>query len=227
MARLPRLYAPGVVQHVVQRPVDARVLFDDAADYRFFVDLLSDAVRELDVALHAYVLMPGQMRFLLTPPDDGALPRLVQALGRRYVPYLNRRLARSGPLWDRRYRSTLVDADALLLASMQRIETLPVAEGLVGEPAAWPWSSYAHHAGFEQQSVVSDHRGYWALSDTPFERQAIYRAALAAPLGIDAAARIDDAVDRGWALGSPAFAEGLDGIANRRTAPLIRGRKRR
>ena len=102
------------------------MLFDDAADYRFFVDLLVDAVREHDVALHAYVLMPRQMRFLLTPPESSALPRLLQTLGRRYVPYLNRKLARSGPLWDRRYRSTLVDADALLLASVQRIETLPV-----------------------------------------------------------------------------------------------------
>ena len=44
MARLPRLYAPGIAQHVLQRPADGRILFVDQDDYGLFAELLADAV---------------------------------------------------------------------------------------------------------------------------------------------------------------------------------------
>lgn len=226
MARLPRLYAPATVQYVVQKPVAGRELFVDAADYTLFLDLLQDAVRTHGVALHAYVLMPREIRLLATPSRPESIARLMQAIGRRYVPHLNRRTNRDGPLWDRRYRSTLIDADEFLLPSMRHVEGRPVAASLVGEAAAWPWSSHGHHVGREQQPFVSDHARYWALSDTPFERQAAYRDLAAMPLSEEAAGRIHAAVERGWALGGSSFVAALDESVNRRAQPLKRGRKR-
>ena len=226
MARLPRLYAPNTVQHVVQRPLAGRALFIDATDFALFTQLLQDAVRAQGVALHAYVLMPGEVRLLATPARADSIARLMQAIGRRYVPHLNRRTDRSGPLWDRRYRSTLIDADEFLLPSMRYIEQRPVIEALVAEPGAWRWSSFGHHIGSAQQPFVSDHARYWALSDTPFERQAAYRDLAAVALTDRASQRIDQAVERGWVLGDEAFIATIDETVNRRAQPLKRGRKR-
>ncbi len=227
MARLKRLYAPAVVQHLVQRPVAGRALFTDADDYMLFLALLEEGVRAHAVALHAYVLMPTQIRMLATPAQADSIARLMQTVGRRYVPHLNRKTARSGPLWDRRYRSTLIDADEFLLPSMRHVEHQPVLEALVGEPGAWRWSSYGHHVGREQQPLISDHALYWALSDTPFERQASYRGIAEASLPIAVLARIDAAVEGGWVLGGPAFVADLENAVNRRPGPLKRGRKRK
>jgi putative transposase len=227
MARLPRLYAPSIVQHVAQRPADGRVLFVDEDDYALFTRLLATAVREHGLALHAYVLLPSQIRLLVTPKDAGSIGRAMQSVGRHYVPHLNRKTGRTGPLWDRRYRSTLIDADAYLLESMRSIEQKPVAAGHVAAPAQWRWSSHGHHIGREQHAIVSDHALYWALSDTPFERQALYRELCDRPFDAAVAERIERAVERGWLLGDEAFIGSIEGRLNRRGQPLQRGRPRK
>ena len=227
MARLPRLYAPGTVQYVLQRPASGRSLFLDADDYALASRILEDATRAHGVAVHAYALLPQELRLLATPADAESIARAMQAIGRRYVPHLNRKAGRSGALWDRRYRSTLVDPAAWLIAAMRHIEHRPVALGHALDPAQWRWSSHAHHAGLGQEAWIQDHAAYWALSNTPFERQAAYRDLSATPLDTARAARIEAAVENGWVLGDDAYATGLQPLVNRRLRPLPRGRRSR
>jgi len=227
MARLPRLYAPGIAQHLVQRAAEGRRLFLDTDDYARFVALLKDAVRPSDFGLHAYVLLPDRVELLGTPgsPQGGAA--LLQSIARVYVPYVNRRSGRTGTLWRGRFRSNLVDPDAHLLDVMRFIETRPVVEGRAGTAADWPWSSASHHVGAIHQPFLQDHPRYWALSDTPFGRQATYRALLDTPLDGELVRRVRDTVDRGWALGDADFVEAMRQAANRRPQPLPRGRPRK
>ncbi len=227
MARLPRLYAPGIVQRVVQRAAEGRQLFDDADGYRFFAELLGQAASLHGLAIHAYVLLPQQFQLLATPGDANALPRTMQAVGRRFVPYMNRQSGRIGPLFDRRYRSTLIEAERYLMASMQQLETQPVEQGLAQSPDEWRWSSYRHHVGLEQESFLLDHPLYWALRNTPFERQAAYRSLLEAPLAADVASAIERATERGWGLGSELFLQSIAAHATRRATPLLRGRPKK
>ena len=227
MARLPRLYAPSVVQHVVQRPIDGRRLFDAPDDCAVFVEVLGDAVRAHHIALHAWTLTPLEFRFLATPSSADAIGRAMQAIGRRYVPLINKRTGRAGPLWQPRYRSTLIDAETYLLASMRHVEERPVVLGFVDDANAWPWSSHAHHVGRVRQPWVTDHRLYWALSDTPFERQAAYRAFVGAPAPAGLRERVDQAVERGWLLGDAAFAATFETELSRRAHPRAAGRPRK
>jgi putative transposase len=173
------------------------------------------------------VLLPSQVRLLATPPDAGAIGRVMQFIGRRYVPYLNHKTRRTGALWDRRYRSTLVGPGIHLLDAMRYIERQAVVEGLAATPEQWRWSSHGHHVGREQQAFVNDHPRYWSLSDTPFERQAAYRSLADTPLDPAARAQIETMVDRGWILGEAAFVAAVEGELNRRGGPLRRGRPRK
>ena len=225
MARLARLYAPGVVQHVTQHGSDGRAIFSDAADYLAFIAILHEAARAHGLAMHAYVLMPGHVHLLATPLDADSIARVMQAVGRRYVPYFNRKSQRGGALWEGRYRSTLIDATEYLLTCTRYLETKPVAQGLAGSPGDYPWSSFAHHAGIANNPLVTDHALYWALGNTPFERQAAYRALFAKALDASVVTRIDDATEHGWALGNADFVAGLAAAANRRVRPLARGRR--
>lgn len=227
MARLPRLYAPAVVQHVIQRAATDRRFFVDADDYALFLDLMRDAARTEGLAVHAYVLLPGEIQVLGTPSSADSIPRTLQAIGRRYVPHANRKAGRDGPLWDRRYRSTLVDAAEFLFPAMRFVEGRPVEADLVADVDDWPWSSRGHHVGRVQQPLVTDHLGYWALSDTPFERQAAYRTLSGHALDDATRRRISDAVERGWVLGGPGFTASIEGALNRRAHPLPRGRPRK
>jgi putative transposase len=59
----------------------------------------------------------------------------LQSVGRRYVQYFNYCYGRTGTLWEGRYRSTVIEAEAYLLACSRYIELNPVRVGLVRSPA--------------------------------------------------------------------------------------------
>ncbi|WP_341829871.1 transposase [Tahibacter aquaticus] len=85
MARLPRLDLACVAQHVVQRGNNRLPCFLDDCDRRRYLQNLHEALLDTDVKLHACVLMSNHVHLLATPPAVGAIPRLMQKLGRQYV----------------------------------------------------------------------------------------------------------------------------------------------
>lgn len=225
MARLPRLFVPGMPQIVLQRGIDRTLVFADEADLQSYLDILRDALREFAVQLHAYALLPDHVHLLFTAPDETAASRTMQQLGRRYVRYFNDRHQRSGTLWQSRYRSTVVEPARFLIPSYCYIELNPVRAGLVSNPSDYPWTSCRHHLGLVRDALIADHAAFWALGNTPFEREARYRALLDAGPSAGELAAIRYAAYRGWLLGDPA-PNGGEPAPNRRTAPLAKGRPR-
>jgi putative transposase len=79
--------------------------------------------------------MTDHMHLLVTPQDKEGLSRLMQYVGRRYVPYVNQEYGRTETLWERRFKSSLVQARSYLLACYRYIELNPVRAGMVEAPA--------------------------------------------------------------------------------------------
>ncbi|MCA1324068.1 transposase [Herbaspirillum sp. alder98] len=224
MARLPRLVVPHQPHHIIQRGHDGLTIFRDADDYLHFLAWLKEAARQFKVAIHAYVLMPDHLHLLATPVDDQGLARMMQWIGRHYVPYFNQKVGRSGTLWQGRYRATVVDPELHLLAVCHYIELNPVRSGLVASPADYPWSSAMHHIGAKQDGLVTDHPRYWDIGNTPFDREIAYRQSLEEGLSQAHIDSITAATLKGWALGSDAFKQELERQTRRRVSPAKRGR---
>ncbi|MFN7571706.1 MAG: transposase [Betaproteobacteria bacterium] len=127
MPRRPRAHLDGVPLHIVQRGHNREPCFFAEEDYLCYLHWLARALADADCALHAYVLMTNHVHLLLTPRQARSVPRLVIALGRRYVQYVNRTYRRTGTLWDSRYKSSLVQAETYLLACQRYIELNPCA----------------------------------------------------------------------------------------------------
>ncbi len=70
----------------------------------------------------------------------------MQALGGRYVRYINHAYRRSGALWEGRYPASLVQGDSSLLTCHRYIELNPVRANLTDSPADYRWSSYPCNA---------------------------------------------------------------------------------
>lgn len=227
MARLARLAVAGCVHHVVQRGLERRPIFRDETDFRRMLDDLGELCRGGALALHAYVLMPDHFHLLLTPSDAAALSRGMQALGRRYVRWFNARYARAGTLWEGRFRCTVIEPERYLVDCMRYVELNPARAGLVADASGYPWSSLGHHLGLRSDVLVTDHAQFWALGNTPFERQARYRQACAGPLDEAWVDKLRHATQRGWPVGSPAFIEALGRLTARRLARRPVGRPRR
>ncbi len=98
MSRQPRPDLAGIPQHVVQRGNDRQPCFFAEADYRRYLVNLREASLRHGCAVHAYVLMTNHVHLLVTPGTVGAVSRMMQTLGRHYVPYINSTYRRTGSL---------------------------------------------------------------------------------------------------------------------------------
>ncbi len=224
MARLPRLVIPSQPHHVIQRGLNNQAIFLDADDYQAFLGWLRSAAKAFKVALHAYALMPNHLHLLVSPAAESGLGQMMQWIGRYYVPYFNQKYGRSGTLWQGRYKTSVLEPERYFLLCSRYIETNPVRAGLTAEPGAYPWSSYAHHAGLRADPLVTDHALYWALGNTPFQREAAYIELAQQALTSGELEEVNQALLKGWPLGSESYKVSLELKMKRQVLPAKRGR---
>ncbi len=227
MARLPRLALAGHLYHVIHRGHNLQPIAQDDEDRRGLIASLQDCAATHQVAIHAYVLMPNHLHLLATPKADDGLSRMMQALGRRYVAAFNLRHGRVGTLWEGRFRAAPLEPELYLLPVMRAIELNPVRDGLVAEAADFLWSSAAHHLGRRRDPLITDPPGFWALGNTPFERELTWRRWLDEGESESERKRLVDAALKGWPLGSARFLQGLGELSERPLTPRPRGRPRK
>ena len=227
MARQPRLSLPGEAHLVAQRGHNRQPVFLDEIDRQRFLGDLRDVLASHRLALHAYGLLTHQVVLLVTPGSDDSLSRAMQALGRRYVPWHNQRHQRSGGLWEGRFRTCVVEGAEPLLQVLRYIERLPLLDGLAPDLLAEADSSAAHHLGVRRDSRLIDPAPYWALGNTPFDREAHYRHWLLQEPAGEETASIEAALRRGGVLGSPAFVQRLQLLVSQSLQPRPRGRPRK
>jgi len=226
MARLPRLVVPSQPHHVIQRGAGQQPVFIDTQDHRLFLEHLQTAAKKFNVALHAYVLMSNHIHLLATPVESTGLAKMMQWIGRYYVPYFNQKYGRCGTLWQGRYKTAVIDSERYFLICSRYIEMNAVRAGIVAAPENYLWSSYHHHVGERQDALITEHPLYWALGNTPFAREAAYRQLIQQALPNDAVTMLTNSTLKGWAVGSKEFKAALERKTLQRVQPAKRGRPR-
>lgn len=227
MARLPRLAIAGHPHHVLQRGHNRQPIFLSVVDREFFLQLLRSSASRFGVAVHAYVLMDDHFHLLATPQTGSALSAMMQMVGRGYARYFNVRHARTGTLWDGRYRATVLQAREHLLDCMVYLDLNPVRRGLAVMAQDYPWSSYGHYAGVRTDPVAAAPDVVWRLGNTPFARESAYRERVEQGLKSKQVEALTNSVMRGWALGDDTFVAELQRLTSRRLRPAARGRPAR
>lgn len=226
MPRLPRLDVPGIPQHVVQRGNDRQPCFYSDGDRRRYLEDLREISLKLGCAVHAYVLMTNHVHLLATPRERGDLGRMMQALGRRYVRYVNDRYDRTGSLWEGRFKACLVDSERYVLACHRYIELNPVRAAIVVDPGDYPWSSYRHNALGQPDPLLTARPEYAALGPCAEARHEAYRMLVAQELPDEDIAAIRLYVQRQQALGTERFQHAIGEMLGRRAGPGRNGRPR-
>ncbi len=154
----------------------------------------------------------------------GAISRMIQAVGRRYVGSFNARYRRTGTLWEGRFKAALVDTDRYLLTCYRYIELNPVRAHMTDNPAAYPWSSYRHNALGEPSSLITPHEQFTRLATTPAARHAAYRALVHEHVEekhLDDL-RLHTQQQRAW--GSERFQQQIEALTQRSVSVKPRGR---
>lgn len=147
MARKPRIQIADVIYHVTSRGVDKQLIFDVVTgDREFFLVLLQAVVVRYGWRLHAYCLMGNHFHLVVETPEAN-LAAGMQFLKSRYAIWFNTNTGREGALFERRYRSELVEREAHAYELARYVVLNPVRANLCAHPRDWRWSSYRAAVG--------------------------------------------------------------------------------
>ncbi len=224
MARLPRISPKGIPVHVIQRGNNRQACFVSDEDHGAYVAWLKEYAKKYGVDIHAWVMMTNHVHLLCTPQQEGAVSRMMQALGRRYVRYFNFEYRRSGTLWEGRYKSCLVQAERYLLEVYRYIELNPVRAEMVTDPGEYRWSSYQINALGKVSDLCTPHPEYLALGVEPLERRENYRALFVHHVDDELLEEIRTNTNKGMAVGNDRFKEEIETLTGRRLRAKKRGR---
>ncbi len=172
MPRTARASRGGVCYHVVTRGNARATVFHDRTDYERFLRLLARARARVEVELLGYVLMPNHIHLVCRPLRDGDLGVWMHWLLTTHTARHRIRHGTVGRIWQGRFKAFPVQTDRYLLALLRYVERNPVAAGLVGSAADWPWSSLPARLGravdrLTTPSPVPVPDGWLAWVDTP------------------------------------------------------------
>jgi putative transposase len=141
MPRKPRLHVAGGLYHVILRGNNRQKIFFSDADRHRWMGLLATGLKRYRCRIHAYCWMTNHVH-MAVQVSDRPLPHLMRWLGTQYARTTNKRMQRTGHLFERRHRAILVDADAYLLQLVRYIHCNPVRAGMVTDPVQYQWSSH-------------------------------------------------------------------------------------
>jgi putative transposase len=227
MPRRSRLRLPGYPLHVVQRGVNRSDCFTCDRDRRTYLGLLDELADMYACRIHAYVLMTNHVHMLMTPDRVDGPSLLMKHLGQRFVQYINRKHNRTGPLWDGRFKSCLVDTETYLMRCYRYVEMNPVRAGMVECPEQFEWSSFRANGLGESSLFVRPHDIYLRLGTGNGSRLAAYRSLFLQPLTARELQRIRDATNSGSALGDDDFIARVESESGQRACNARAGRPAR
>lgn len=176
MPRKPRFYLPGIPVHIVQRGHSREPVFFETGDYQAYLNWLEEASKRYKCDIHAYVLMTNHIHILATPAEKKGVSRMMQYIGRRYVPYINHTYGTSGSIWEGRYKASLIHDEEYLMSCMRYIELNPVRAAMVKSPGGYRWSSYGANALGKRDEIIQEHPLYKALGRNSDQRRVAYKA---------------------------------------------------
>lgn len=129
-------------------------IFRSDEDRRFYIFLLKDAAERHRVDFIAWCLMTNHVHFMLIPPSADALSNMMAESHRSYARRINVRENLRGHLFQERFYSYAVQADAHFMAATRYIELNPVRAGMAASPVDYAWSSARHNVSGAHDPLV-------------------------------------------------------------------------
>ena len=146
MARPLRINYAGAFYHVTSRGNERKNVFKSKRDREKFYEYLESATQRYDAVIHVFCLMDNHYHLLIETPS-GNLPQIMRHINGAYTTYFNVKRARSGHLFQGRYKAILVDIDEYAKELSRYVHLNPVRAKMVKAPEEYEWSSYQFYIG--------------------------------------------------------------------------------
>ncbi len=144
MPRNARERSESGFYHVVAKGNGGQNLFEDANDYRAFLELVAAAAEKCGVLVHAYCLMSNHVHLLLED-QGGRLSEFMKSLTTGYAMRFNAKTGHIGHVFQQRFKSQPIGSEAYLLQAVRYVHNNPAKAGMCSADE-YPWSSYHEYA---------------------------------------------------------------------------------
>jgi putative transposase len=157
MARRPRVFAAGLLYHVIVRGNHRQKTFLSEADYQAYLERLACYRKQYAYGVYAYCLMPNHVHLLLESSHQ-PLGKFMQGVQQSYSQYFNRRHRQVGHVFQGRYQAIICAKDEYLLALVRYIHLNPVRAGLVTKPELYRYSGHQDYLSAKPSAVLDPGR---------------------------------------------------------------------
>lgn len=142
MARRGRMFSETGIYHVVLRGINKKDIFECDEDKIYFLKLLSKNIKKFHGEVFAFCVMRNHIHILVKEGIKG-ISNLFQRIAGAYAIYFNRKYARSGPLFESRFKSRPVESIYYFFQIIRYIHQNPFHAGLIKNLEDYDWSSYS------------------------------------------------------------------------------------
>jgi REP-associated tyrosine transposase len=157
MARRPRVFAPGILYHVIVRGNHRQKTFQNGRDYQTYLERLARYRRQFGINVYAYCLMPNHVH-LLVETGSQPLSRFMQGLQQSYTQYFNRKHHKVGHLFQGRYKAIICDKDEYLLSLVRYIHLNPIRANIVQKFDEYPYSGHHNYLEGRASEILADRK---------------------------------------------------------------------
>lgn len=155
MPRRRREKCENSIYHIMVRGNNQQAIFLDDYDRNQYLKRLKRYKEKFKIEVYAYCLMTNHVHLLIY--DSGQdISKVMQGLNLSYTIYFNKRHARSGHLFQDRFKSIMVKQDNYFIQVSKYIHRNPVEANMVQEIQDYKWSSYNIYMGaYDSWKIIS------------------------------------------------------------------------
>lgn len=151
MPRRLILFAPDCYYHIYNRGNNRQKVFFETDNYLYFLRGIKKYLLPV-VDMIAYCLMPTHYHLMVRVKDSGQqtsevletseVSTAMQKMSISYTKAINKRFERVGSLFQGAFQAKPITNSKHMMHLCRYIHANPVKDGLVSDPAEWPYSNY-------------------------------------------------------------------------------------
>jgi REP element-mobilizing transposase RayT len=133
-----RIQKPNLTYHVYSACINRENFLDSTSTKDLFLDVIRMAQQKYEFKLHAFQIMNNHFHVIIrTMNSFDSISSIVQYIKSIFAKKLNKKLGRSGPLWNRRFNDSIIEyakeSAIYMMWVLWSIAYNPVRNGIISE----------------------------------------------------------------------------------------------
>ncbi|MEO0205563.1 MAG: transposase [candidate division WOR-3 bacterium] len=153
MSKSKRICGENLYHHIYAWGNDRHPTFKTEKHYLFYLKLLENISRSLQIDVIAYALMKWHIHLFIFDRLN-KISKFMDDLHGQYAQFFNKDTGQVGHVFGERFNNKIVQPNEYALWLSRYIHRQAVEAGIVSDPSEYPWTSYRQYIGLEPAKFI-------------------------------------------------------------------------